>query len=158
MSIVVKDAQERSDGAHLRALLQACGLSTIGLFSPGSVYVMALRDQSVIGVCGLERDGPAGLLRSLAVDPSARGARLSWRLVDVIVRRARMDAVERLFTFSKDTGDLFTAMGWRDVPLSKALPHIGNTAQVRHYDDVGWYPDERALSIDLAQPRMSPRF
>ncbi|WP_051695246.1 GNAT family N-acetyltransferase [Caulobacter sp. UNC358MFTsu5.1] len=149
MRFAFRDAHRRSDLARVSALIEACGLSTVGLFSPGSVYIVAVRDLSVVGVCGLEPDGDAGLLRSLAVDPSARGVKLSWRLVELIIARARLSGVRRLFTFSKDTGDLFIAMGWHDLPLQEVTPEIENTTQVIHYHKVGWYPDERALCLDL---------
>jgi len=42
-----------------------------------------------------------------------------WRLVDVGLRRAPMSGVERLSAFSKDTADLFTAMGEVTYPWAR---------------------------------------
>jgi len=149
MKDVVRIAEKDADRAGMYALLHSCHLSTMGLFSPNSIYVVALRDDAVIGACGLELDGAAALLRSLAVDPSARATGLSTRLIAMLIDHARNEGVRRLFTFSKDTGDYFVHKGWRDLPLAEAVPQIENTAQVRHYHVVGWYADERALCIEM---------
>jgi N-acetylglutamate synthase-like GNAT family acetyltransferase len=70
-------------------------------------------------------------------------------LIHDLVDLARDRGVERLFTFSKDTGNYFIHTGWHDVFLADAVPHIEATMQVQHYHAVGWYADERALRIDL---------
>lgn len=145
----IRVAHEEADGDGICTLLRSCGLSATGLFSPSSVVLVAVRDGTVIGTCGLEIDGAAGLLRSLAVDQSARETGLSRRLTGVLIDHARRRGVLRLFTFSKDRGDYFVHHGWRDVPLADAVPQIENTAQVRRYHAVGWYADERALRLDL---------
>lgn len=151
MSFVIRLAEESRDRESMSELLRSCNLSTEGLFALESEYVVAFRSDDLVGVCGLEVDGDSALLRSLAVDSSARGIGLSRQMIDLLIQQALGRGVRRLFTFSKDTGEYFIHHGWRDVPITDALPHIDRTFQVQHYNRVGWYANERALCRDISR-------
>lgn len=46
---------------------------------------------------------------------------------------------------SKDTGGYFERLGWREVPVAELAARLSQAPQVRRYDEVGWYPNERAF-------------
>ena len=99
------------------ALLQRCELPTAGVgdrFPHG--YVVALEsDGSVIGVAGVEEHGQHGLLRSVAVDPAARGRGIAERLLDACVEWARAMGKETLYLLTTTADGYFARHGFEPV-------------------------------------------
>lgn len=129
-------------------LLETNGLSTDGLGVDGSIYWIADATEAT-GVCGMEVDGDYGLLRSLAVRQDHRGRGLAKRLVDHAKVWARERGLVALYAFSKDTGSFFERHDWEEVPVAEAADRLRGAHQVRRYDRLGWYEDERAFRFTL---------
>jgi len=138
-----------ADRHDVHALLDACGLSTYDVFSPDALYWTARSDAALVGFCGLELADRAALLRSVSVHDAHRGQGLASRLVEAALVEARARAIERIYLFSKDTGRFFEQMGWLPVPVEEASTIMCAAPQVRRYQHVGWYPNERAFRRDL---------
>lgn len=145
----------QADQREVHALLDACGLSTHDIFSCDALYWAARSETVLVGFCGLEWVENAALLRSVSVHDAYRGRGLARRLIEAVIAEAEARAIHRIYLFSKDIGAFFETLGWREVPVEEASKIMQDAPQVRRYDQVGWYPNERAFRRDV-QGRADP--
>jgi len=138
-----------ADTLSIHELLTDCDLSTLEVLAPGTMYFVARIGEKLVGVCGLEFDGESALLRSVAVDNSTRGRGIARALIDGAIQELHRRSVRVLFLFSKDTGAYFENLGWVEVPVGEAADALRQAPQVKRYDRVGWYVDERAFRLYL---------
>ncbi len=130
---------------ELREILSAAGLSTLEILDPGTFYWVASSGGRLVGTCGLELDGKSGLVRSVAVSDEDRRKGIGEALLVRCIDFAKSHGLERLYLFSKDTGEYFLRLGWRAVSVASAADALRAAPQVRRYERVGWYADERAF-------------
>jgi N-acetylglutamate synthase-like GNAT family acetyltransferase len=76
---------------------------------------------------------------------SERGKRIASRLVSTALAEAARLDLGSLYRFSNDTGEYFESLGWRQVPVAEVASRLPRAPQVRRYEQIGWYPDERAF-------------
>jgi amino-acid N-acetyltransferase len=126
-------------------VLTAAGLSTREILDHGSLFWVACHGSALVGTCGLEIDGTNGLIRSVAVAGVNRSCGIGRALVKEAMAYAKSQGIERLFLFSKDTGSFFLGLGWEEVSVEAAADLLQNTLQVKRYEEMGWYADERAF-------------
>lgn len=103
------------------ALLVAAGLPSEGVadgFPAG--YVVFRQGGVLAGVAGLEAYGGAGLLRSVAVTPSLRGAGLGRRLVEERLEAAHQRGLSHVYLLTATAPDYFRRLGFREVPRASA--------------------------------------
>ena len=96
--------------------------------SPARFYVGYDGDDRV-GIGGLERYGPDGLLRSVVVERSARGNGYGTALCDALERRARAEGVERLYLLTTTAAAFFAARGYEELERSDAPAAIRETSE-----------------------------
>ncbi len=112
MNWSIRNAGPR-DEVHVRALLEACGLSTLGLEDQyGDGYVVAECDGAVVGIAGVEVHGAHGLLRSVAVTPSMRGSGLGVALTLDRVRWAQEHGLESIYLLTTTASAFFARHGF----------------------------------------------
>lgn len=133
------------DCDEVARLLTANGLATTDVFHPDAFYWIARDRDLAVGCCGLEVDGRYGLVRSVAVADSHRGLGIGKALLSRCLRFAQARGMQYLYLFSKDAGDYFLHLGWQAVAVPTAAAALRRVPQVKRYDRVGWYPDERAF-------------
>ena len=138
------------DTSSIHRLLVNCDLSTLEVLEAGTLYFVARLGEKTVGVCGLEFDGQSALLRSVAVDSGVRGQGIAKALIDGALQELRRRRIRALFLFSKDTGAYFEKLGWMEVPVGEAAASLRQAPQVKRYDRIGWYPNERAFRLYLA--------
>jgi amino-acid N-acetyltransferase len=105
-----------SDLDAIQALLQRCELPPEGLedqLGPG--YVLALADDQLVAVAGIEVYGDAGLLRSVAVDPGWRGRGLGERLTRERMEWARQRGLDTVYLLTTSASDWFPRLGFETV-------------------------------------------
>jgi amino-acid N-acetyltransferase len=79
-------------------------------------FVVALRSRQIVGCAELAPLSPqVAEVRSLAVDPAARGSGVGGMLVEELRQRARRDGFEKLCAFTHAPG-YFMQMGFSIVP------------------------------------------
>ena len=114
-----------ADRAATCALLEQCALPTSDLpDNDGVSFWLAETTEgipSLVGVIGLERAGAFGLLRSLAIAPSARGQGLARRLVVASESAARADGLRALYLIAMDDN------------AARCLAHLGYSPIERDY-------------------------
>jgi amino-acid N-acetyltransferase len=103
------------------ALIAAAGLPTSGVADdfPGA-YAVVRVGREIVAVAGLEAYGGAGLLRSVAVAPSQRGAGLGRVLVEDRLRAARERELEAVYLLTTTAADYFRRLGFGDVARQSA--------------------------------------
>jgi N-acetylglutamate synthase-like GNAT family acetyltransferase len=111
-------------------VLTAAGLSTREILDHGSLFWVACHGSALVGTCGLEIDGTNGLIRSVAV----AGVNRSCGIGRALVKEAMAY-----------TGSFFLGLGWEEVSVEAAADLLQNTLQVKRYEEMGWYADERAF-------------
>ncbi len=94
------------------AILQEVGLITDGL-APGTPdFYVADVGGAILGCAALESDGSAGLLRSVAVLPSAQGAGIGRRLVEAVHERAMDLGLESVYLLTTTADEYFSNFGY----------------------------------------------
>jgi amino-acid N-acetyltransferase len=120
-----------ADLPAIRALVADAGLPLAGL--PACVLagtaVVAVEDGRLIGTAATERHGTAALLRSLAVDPGARGRGLGRALVDRALADASDAGAHEAWLLTETAEGWFAARGWQVVDRAAAPPAIAASVE-----------------------------
>lgn len=136
------------DRGDMVTVLEACGLSSAGILAPGTLYWVCRAESGeggLLGICGIELGDGCALLRSVCVIESQRGKNIAERLIrHALLEATRLD-LKDVYLFSKDTGGYFERLGWREVPVAEVAARLPAAPQVRRYQEIGWYSDERAF-------------
>lgn len=99
------------DYASLCALLARASLPIDGVARDALAgYTVVRAGDTVVAAAGLERVGDAGLLRSVAVDPSVRGVGLGVALVEERLRAARSMGLRSVFLLTTTARDFFARL------------------------------------------------
>jgi amino-acid N-acetyltransferase len=106
-----------ADLADAERLLSRVGLPTSDVPAAFDRAVVASRGGERVGVGALEVHGRAGLLRSVAVEPTARGTGVGTAVCDALAAAARDAGVERLYLLTTTASDFFRARGF--VPCDR---------------------------------------
>ena len=101
--------------APARALLAAAGLPIDGWDAPSTRRWGAVAAGRLAGVVALEAHGDAGLLRSWAVAPDARGAGLGGALLARALREARALGLGSVAALTTTVPDRLAAAGFRET-------------------------------------------
>lgn len=83
------------------------------------------------GVVALERQGEAGLLRSLAVTPARRGDGLGRALVEHVENVAVAEGIRELWLLTTTAEPFFRRLGWELADRAKAPEGIRGTSEFR---------------------------
>lgn len=145
------------DRAAMAAMLEARGLSSFGILAPGTFYWLCRADGHLVGTCGMEVGEGCALLRSICVLQDQRGKGIAEQLIRSALLEATRLGLLDVYLFSKDTGGYFERLGWREVPVPEAAARLPNAPQVRRYQELGWYPDERAFVRSALQSESDSR-
>ena len=138
------------DQALIVALLEHAGLGAEDVLAPGTRYWLAEDAANrMVGVIGLEFGFGAALLRSMAVQPGARGHNIGAALVEHALAESSAQGCDTIYLFSTDAGSYWLRRGFREVPVPELVAALPETPQVRHYDKLGWLPTEVAWRRDL---------
>jgi phosphinothricin acetyltransferase len=110
-----RQAHDR-DWPAIEALLTAADLPLAGARDHVANFVIALRDEEVVGCATVERaGGPAVLLRSVALSPSVRGTGAGRTLVDRVLGRAARAGATRAVLLTTTAEAFFTHLGFRRI-------------------------------------------
>lgn len=111
-------------------LLTTCALPTADLRPDRLTHFFGMFDRDrLIAIGGLEVLGGDALLRSLAVQPAARGGGLGARLVAVLETEAGKLGVRNLYLLTDGADTYFERFAYRRLPRSNAPAAIAASAQ-----------------------------
>ena len=144
MEMLLEQATQ-NDRDEVAAVLESCGLSSFGILAPGTLYWVCRAGGQLVGTCGIELGDSCALLRSVCVIEKQRRKGFAERLISRALTEATRLDLRAVYLFSKDTGAYFQRLGWREVPVGEVAARLPHVPQVRRYEEIGWYPDERAF-------------
>lgn len=122
--------EEVAFDAEAEALLRAAALPVDDLPGHSSIRLLGVRDGGrLVGLVGIERHPPQGLLRSLAVAGSHRGTGLGRRLVAAAEERAAAEGLESLYLLTTTAAEFFARLGYAGADRGSAPSGIAATAQ-----------------------------
>lgn len=111
-----------ADAPALRSILAACGLPAddlpphLGGTGPtDAVFFLAEEGGATVGVIGLERHPPAGLLRSAGVVPARRRGGIGGKLVEEAVREAERSGLGELVLLTTTAARWFAGRGFETI-------------------------------------------
>jgi amino-acid N-acetyltransferase len=110
-------------------LLATTGLPSEGVRSGAAQFYVAAAGDEVVGVGGLELYGDAGLLRSVAVRDSARGAGVGTAVCDELEETARAEGTTELYLLTTSAADFFADRGYEKIERVDAPRAIRETTQ-----------------------------
>lgn len=120
----------RPPEAATRRLLEASALPTEDLTAAHFENFLGCGSATApSGVVGVEIHGEDALLRSLAVDESARGKGCGAALVAAVERRARERGAKRVFLLTTTAAAFFERLGYRPTSKDEAPPAIRATPE-----------------------------
>jgi amino-acid N-acetyltransferase len=90
-------------------------------------FIAAWSGDELVGVVGVEPFGGDGLLRSLAIRDSARGAGLGRALVSAAENHAASLGIASLYLLTNTAAPYFLRLGYRDCPRTSAAESIRNS-------------------------------
>ena len=123
-----------TDGKHadidaVLAFLTANGLPEAGLREHPDDVLVARDGSRLLGTAALEVYGDHALLRSVAVDASARGTGLGQALTRAAIDRAATRRVQRVYLLTETAPVFFTRFGFSDIARSAVPAAIRDTVE-----------------------------
>lgn len=126
--IAVREA-DVEDLDRVEALLESNDLPTRDVRAKPESFFVGEADGAFVGIGGVERHGPAGLLRSVVVEESSRGQGYGAALCDALEERARADDVDTLYLLTTSAAGFFRARGYEPIDREDAAPAVRRSAQ-----------------------------
>lgn len=128
LGIVIRSAAAQ-DWPSVEALLIASGLPLDGAKAHFANFVVATRDDAVIGCVGVELHGDVGLLRSCAVRAEDRTHGIGINLVVCVIARAQTRGTKQLLLLTTSADRFFTRLGFETIDREQMPAALRTTAQ-----------------------------
>ena len=128
MAIHIESAQP-ADKEAVIALLEQGHLLTEDLLTGLPDFVIAKHGETPVGVAGLERFGPVGLLRSVAVDPAHQGMQIAAQLVCRLLETAQASRLQDVYLITNTADRYFERQGFQSVNRQEVPAAIQQTPQ-----------------------------
>lgn len=123
-------AANTRDLSAAEKLLESCELSADGVRDQlGEGYVVAERQDELIGLAGVEVHGGHGLLRSVAVTHALRGSGLGAALVHDRIHWAREQGLESTYLLTTTAAEFFARYGFEIASRDDAPAEIRATKE-----------------------------
>lgn len=126
-SVTLRRATENL--GYVERLLAESDLPTEDVRSSPARFYVAFDGDDRVGVGGIEPVGDAGLLRSVAVEPSRRGEGYGSALCAALETRARAEGIETLYLLTTTAADFFAGRGYERVERSAVPAGIRETTE-----------------------------
>ena len=121
----------REDLQAVLALVKRCGLLETGVADAIDDFFVARSAAALVGCAGWETYGEFGLLRSVAVDSSARTVGLGTDLVASVAAAARERGLCELFLLTTTASRFFERRGFVSVSRSSVPAQIADSWEFR---------------------------
>lgn len=114
---------------YVEQLLAANDLPTDDVRSKPDCFYVGYRNEERVGIGGVERYGPDGLLRSVVVERSARSQGLGTALCEALEASAAAEGVRRLYLLTTSATGFFGNRGYDEIEREAAPPAIRDTTE-----------------------------
>lgn len=129
-AVTFRDATA-ADLPALEALLIAAEMQLEGVQAHLTDFVLAVQEDEVLGVAGLEQYGPHALLRSVAVRADHQSLGLGQALTRAMIERATAAGLETLTLLTTTAADFFPKLGFRPVTRDTLPVALQAASQLR---------------------------
>jgi amino-acid N-acetyltransferase len=129
-TMIIDQAQNYKD--KVRALLIAEKLPVDDLPADLDNFLVAMQDDDVIGVAGLEIYGSYGLLRSLAVNPDHRSKGIAGKLLLRIEELAALKALKEVYLLTETAPEYFNHKGYVKVTRGDVPAGVQQSSEFNH--------------------------
>ena len=129
-AITLRRASEE-DFPAIEQLLRATKLPVDGVKDSLDSFVVAENGSDIVGVAGVERCRPYGLLRSVAVDPQMRGRGIGSALIERLIADSKDKKIPELYLLTTTAEKYFPAFGFTKIDRDKTPPEVQNTSEFR---------------------------
>lgn len=106
----------KTDWPQVSELLTHSNLPLEGAEEALADFIVAFRDEELVGTAGLEKYGKVALLRSVAVTENERSTGLGQELVRRVLDRAYKEGIEQLVLLTTTAASFFPRFGFRKIP------------------------------------------
>jgi amino-acid N-acetyltransferase len=114
----------------VHALLEECDLPTSDVNARSlDEFVVAEAGGPIVGVAGVERHGPYGLLRSVAASEAMRGSGIGRAVVQSAIADAQSRGIDDIYLLTTTADDYFPALGFVRGDRDTAPAEIRNSSQ-----------------------------
>ena len=120
-----------TDVIAVERLLSADDLPLDGVSANIADFLVADEAGKIAGAIGLERFGPAALLRSAIVSPAHRGTGLGSQLVEKLLDRARGNGVREIYLLTTTAEKYFPRFGFTTTTRSEVPDAVKQSAEFR---------------------------
>jgi amino-acid N-acetyltransferase len=121
----------QEDFPAIEQLLRATRLPVEGVKDSLDSFVVAERDDFIVGVAGVERCGLYGLLRSVAVDPQMRGRGIGGALIERLIADSRDKEIPELYLLTTTAEKYFPAFGFTKIDRDATPADVQNTSEFK---------------------------
>lgn len=121
----------KEDVNQIVSLLHENDLPTAGVENHYKDFIIAQKEDTLIGAVGLEIYSKNALFRSLAVDPSYRSQKIGKALIERIKAHALLNNVKDFYLLTTTARDYFLHIGFTEIERDKAPQHILNTDEFK---------------------------
>lgn len=125
------DRARKTDLSEVLALLRDAELPSAGVEQHFDNFLVARDDGELVGCVGLERHGAAGLLRSLAVRSSERGAGVGRELVERVLAEARARDLGAVYLLTTTASAYFPRFGFETIDRAEVDPTLETSEELR---------------------------
>jgi amino-acid N-acetyltransferase len=119
-ALVIRDADPR-DLAAVLALLRESALPERGVREGFASFLVATRNERLVGSCGLESYGADGLLRSVVVASEERKQGIAHELTTHALLRARERGMKHVYLLTTTARAYFAALGF-EIAVREEAP------------------------------------
>jgi len=108
-----------ADVPRMTELIAAAALPAVFITEFLDGFVVAERGGEVIACGGVEHYGACAVIRSVVVDPSARGLGVGVEIAGMLMDRARAAAAQDIYLFTAEAQDFWSRLGFVDVTFEE---------------------------------------
>ena len=129
-AITLRQASQE-DFPAIEKLLRATKLPVDGVNDSLDSFVVAERDDFIVGVAGVERCGRYGLLRSVAVDPQMRGRGIGGALIERLIADSKDKEIPELYLLTTTAEKYFPAFGFTKIDRDATPAEVQDTSEFK---------------------------
>jgi len=95
-------------------------------------FVIALQDEEVIGIAGIEIYDNYGLLRSVAVSKAYRGKGIANQLLDHVEKLAAAKPLREIYLLTETAPEYFSKKGYQKIARAQVPAKVQQSTEFSH--------------------------